>query len=286
VRQNVGVVIATRDRAEDLVATLGRLRALPERPPIVVADNASSDGTAEAVRRHFPDVRVLELPVNLGAAARNLAACTLATPYVAFNDDDSDWAPGALTRAAAHFDARPRLGLLAGRVLVGRERRLDPTCATMAASPLASRPGAPGPAVLGFVACGAVVRREAFLAAGGFEARFGIGGEETLLAVDLAAAGWELAYVADVVTHHHPAGGGTRPGRRVREVRNALWSDWLRRPARPALRGTARAVRRAAGDQDAARGVAEALRGLPWALRERRRVPADVAASMAALDGG
>lgn len=282
---SVGVVIATRDRVEDLLATLTRLRALPEQPPIVVADNASSDGTAEAVRRRFPEVEVLELPVNLGAAARNLAACTLPTPYLAFNDDDSHWAPGALARAAEHFDARPRLGLLAGRVLVGSEQRLDPTCAVMAASPLATRPGAPGPAVLGFIACGAIVRREAFLAAGGFEARLGIGGEETLLAVDLAAAGWELAYVADVVTHHHPAAGGTRPGRRAQEVRNALWSDWLRRPARPAVRGTARAMRRAAGDGETARGVAEALRGLPWALRERRPVPAHVAASMAALDG-
>lgn len=30
-------------------------------------------------------------------------------------------------------------------------------------------------------------------------------GEETLLAYDLAAAGWQLCYVADVVAHHHPS---------------------------------------------------------------------------------
>lgn len=169
-------------------------------------------------------------------------------------------------------------------MLAGPEDRLDPTCEAMATSPLHTLAGAPGPAVLGFVACGAVVRREAFLAAGGFEARLGVGGEETLLAVDLAAAGWELAYVDDVVTHHHPASAGQRPGRRVGEVRNALWSEWLRRPAVPALRGTARAVGRGLVDPSAARGVVQAFRGLPWAMRERRAVPAAVAQSMAELD--
>ena len=280
----VGIVIATRNRVAELLLTLERLVALPERPDVVVADNCSTDGTVPAVRAAFPSVSVLDLPVNMGAAARNLGACLLQTPVIAFNDDDSHWAPGALGRAAALFDARPRLGLVAGRVLVGHDERLDPTCAVMASSPLRSLPGAPGPAVLGFVACGAIVRRDAFLAAGGFEARLGVGGEETLLAVDLAAAGWELAYVYDVVTHHHPAGDGARPGRRVREVRNALWSTWLRRPAGPAVLGTARAVGQGFSDRSAARGVVEAFGGLRWTLRERRAVPADVAAAMAALD--
>ena len=284
-RPAIGIVIVTRDRAEDLLVTLARLAALPEAVEVVVVDNGSSDGTGARVRAAFGSVRVIELEANLGAAARNVGVEALRTPVVAFNDDDSHWAPGALARATAYFEARPRLGLLAARVLVGDDERLDPTCAEMAASPLRTLPGAPGPAVLGFVACGAVVRREAFLAAGGFEARLGVGGEETLLAVDLASAGWELAYVDEVVTHHHPADGGEeRPGRRVREVRNALWSEWLRRPAGPAVLGTARVMGRGLRDPVTARGVVEALGGLPWALRERRAVPDEVAEAMAALD--
>jgi N-acetylglucosaminyl-diphospho-decaprenol L-rhamnosyltransferase len=278
-----GIVIVTRDRREDLLATLGRLSIDHPGAPVVVLDNASQDGTAKAVREWFGHVRVLELPVNLGAAARNLGACMLGTPYVAFNDDDSHWAPDAFARAEARFDARPSLGLLAGRVLVGEEERLDPTCVEMAESPIAAPPGAVGPAVLGFVACGAIVRREAFLAAGGFDARMGIGGEEALLSVDLAAAGWELAYVDDVVAHHHPAARGERPGRRAQEVRNALWARWLRTPARPALAGTAKVLAGAAQDREAARGVAQALQGLPWVLRERRPAPPHVAAALAAL---
>src|SRR4051794_4844290 len=153
----------------------------------------------------FPRVRVIEVGRNLGAVARNLGVWAATTPYVAFADDDSWWAPGSLDRAADVLDAHPRLGLLAATILVGSEERLDPVSEEMAASPLPRRPDVPGPAVLGFVACGTVVRRDAYLAAGGFDDVVEFAGEEDRLALDLAMLGWDLAYVADVVAHHHPS---------------------------------------------------------------------------------
>src|SRR4051795_8151477 len=270
----VGVAIATRERFDELVGVLGRLRALPERPPIVVADNGSRDDTAARVRARFPDVRVLELGENRGAGARTAAVEALATPYVAFSDDDSWWAPGALARAADLFDATPRLGLIAARILVGPDEHLDPVCATMERSPLPAGDGAPGRSLLGFVCCGAIVRRAAYLGVGGFDRRYGIGGEERPLAAGLAAAGWELRYVPDVVAHHYPAGGGVRPGRRASELRNEVWSAWLHRPAGAALRRTAGLVRRSGVRPHTAAGLAQALRGAAWVARERRVVPA------------
>jgi GT2 family glycosyltransferase len=152
-----------------------------------VVDNASSDDTAEAVRRRYPEVEMIPLNENLGAAGRNVGAQAVDTPYVAFSDDDSWWAPGALSRAADLFDAHPRLGLLAAHILVGSEEREDSTCAEMAASPLPAEPDLPGVPVLGFLGCAAVVRRSAYLEVGGFEPRLLIGDEEQLLAADLAS---------------------------------------------------------------------------------------------------
>jgi N-acetylglucosaminyl-diphospho-decaprenol L-rhamnosyltransferase len=281
----VGVAIATRERRAELEAALERLLALPERPAVVVADNGSRDGTPAAIRARFPAVEVLELGENRGAGARNAAVRALDTPYVAFSDDDSWWAPGALDRAAAHFDGNPRLGLLAARILVGPEERLDPVCAVMERSPLRAGEDRPGRPVLGFVACGAVVRRDAFLSVGGFDQRYGIGGEERPFAVDLAAAGWELRYVPDVVAHHHPAGGAARPGRRAVELRNDVWSAWLHRPARAALRRTAGLVRRSGPRRHTAAGLAQALRGAGWVARERRVVPPDVERALEAVEG-
>ncbi|WP_217913900.1 glycosyltransferase family 2 protein [Miltoncostaea marina] len=277
-------MVATRDRRDSLGRALDELAALPERPPVVVVDNGSADGTPGMVAERFPGVTLVELGRNAGAAARTRGALAARTPYVAFSDDDSWWAPGALARAAEVLDAHPRLAVVAARVLVGPEGREDPVCAAMAASPLPRR-GGPGPAVLGFVACGAVARRAAYLGVGGFEERFGVGGEEELLAADLAAAGWGLAYVEEVVAHHHPAPrDDDGAARRRAQARNALWFAWLRRPARAAVPATARALRAALTDPAARRGLADAAGGLRWALARRRPVDRRVERWLAALD--
>ena len=275
----VGIAMVTRDRRE---AALASLAQVPAGVPVCVVDNASTDGTAAAIRERFPGVDVVAGRENLGAAGRTLGARRLGTPLVAFADDDSWWAPGALELAAELFDRHPRLALAAARVLVGPEERLDPTCAAMRESPLPPARDLPGPPVLGFVACGAVVRAEAFLAVGGFDPRYGIGGEEVRLALDLAAAGWGLAYVDSLVAHHHPA-ASARPGRSWHALRNDLWSAWLRRPVASAARATADLLRGAPPDVAARAGV-DALRGLPWVLRERRVVPAEVEARLALLE--
>ena len=265
---DVTVVIATRDRRLTLLATLERLRALPERPAVIVVDNGSADGTAAAVGRAAPEVRVIALAGNCGTAARNVGVKAATTPLVAFCDDDSWWSPEALTRAATHFARHPGLGLLAARILVGPEERLDPTCERMARGP--RLPGAPGPAVAGFVACAVVLRRKALLAVGGFEERFGLGGEEGLLTMDLLAAGWIAAYADDVIAHHHPH-PGQRPGRRRLIVRNDLWTAWLRRPVSVAMsRAIATLTPRRIG------GLAHALAGSAWVLRQRQPLPARV----------
>lgn len=273
----IGVVIATRDRRDRVLATLAHVTALPERPPVVVVDDASRDDTAGAVAQRFPDVDVVRLTHGQGAAARNVGVQRLATPYVALLDDDSWWAPGALRRAVAALDAQPRLAVVAARVLVGDEERLDPASAAMGRSPL-------GNEVLGFVACGAVVRRDPFLAAGGFHPRYGIGGEEARLAVELAAAGWQLRYLPEVVAHHHPTGSGPRPGRVARILRNDLWTVWSLRPPAAAARASARLIRRAGLRRETAAGVIGALRGAVWIRRERQPVSPALEAKLRVLD--
>lgn len=269
----VSVVVVTRNRRASLLRTLGHLTA--EDHPVVVVDNASTDGTSAAVRDAFPHVELVRADRNLGTAGRNLGVHRAGTPYVAFSDDDSWWAPGALGRAAAAFDAHPRLAVVAARIEVGPQRRLDPTCRRMAASPLPAEADLPGPAVLGFVACGAVVRRHAYLAAGGFSELIFFYGEETLLAIDLASAGWGLAYLDDVVAYHHPERRADGDDRARRGVRNELLCAWMRRPVGSALRAGARTLSSVPA-RAAAGGLADALAVLPAALRRRRRVQDEV----------
>lgn len=283
VTDDVTVVMATRNRRDAALGSLDRLRSLPERPNVIVVDNASTDGTAGAVQRAYPSVTVVRVDRNLGAAGRNIGARHARTRFVAFSDDDSWWAPRSLARAAHLLDAHPTLGLVAARVLVGPEQRFDPVCLALARSPLEHRhPDLPGSAVLGFLACAAVVRRDAFLDTGGFPTRFGLGGEEELVSIDLASAGWDLAYVDDVVAHHHPSSAHARDGRRSAQIRNAIWTAWLRLPTAAAVRRTARLVD--LRDPAAIGAMVAAARGLPWVARHRRVAAPDVVAALELLD--
>jgi GT2 family glycosyltransferase len=202
---------------------------------------------------------------------------------VAFCDDDSGWAPGALARAVEVLDDAPTVGALVARVLTGGNRLPDPICRQLAASPLARWPGLPGPRVLGFLACGAVVRREAFLAAGGFHPRFGIGGEEELLAIDLAVRGWSCCYVPEVVAIHEPAPRSSSRAREVRQVRNALWTVALRRPARPLVRRIVDTLASPSAKGRRGAAAAAAVRGLGFLVAERRVVPPHVEADLERL---
>lgn len=276
-QDRISVVMITRNRGEQIREALEHLLALPEQPRIIVVDNGSTDETVNVARRMSPLIEVVPLGRNLGGAGRNIGVTLARTPYVAFSDDDSWWAPGALTRAVELFEAQPRLGLIAARILVGAEERLDPICRVMADSPLASdgrefrpRVGVP---IVSFVACGAIVRKQAFVQAHGFDHRFGVGGEEEVLALDLLHKGWQLAYVDEIVAHHYPSPIRNLARRERRQVRNALWSVWLRRPASSALASTWRIASSALGDQPRRLGVVDALAGLQWVLRARHPVP-------------
>lgn len=282
---HVTVVVLTWRRPAELRRCLGHLAALPERPPLVVVDNGSGDGTAEMVQREFPQAALVVLPHNLGAAGRNAGVARVRTPFVAFCDDDTWWAPGAIGRAADVLQAHPTLGAVAARVLVGEQNRPDPTCEAMAASPLPRGHG-PGPALVGFMAGAVVMRTAAFRQAGGYEPRFHLGAEEALLALDVISAGWRIAYVREIVLHHHPSPMRDVPARRLVVLRNRLWLAWLRLSPRLAWHETRQLLREAQGHGLRGPVLWQALRGAPWVAAHRRPAPAEVQAQFAQVHGG
>jgi len=252
-------VILTRDRWPRLRQTVERLREGHPGVPIVVVDNGSRTRPGG-----LGDVEALHCDGDRGAAARNLGVERARTPYVAFCDDDAWWAPGTAAAAVERLGGEPRLGAVAGRVLVEPGGRLDPVSAAH------EREGR----VIGFQSTALVVRRAAFLGVGGFHRRFRIGAEEELLAMQLLSAGWQLAYEPRAVLHHAPVPSGhhTRSHRAIGQPRNELWTAWLRRPLPDAARETARILR---ADPNP-RVLTSALRGLPWILRERDVNPPEV----------
>jgi GT2 family glycosyltransferase len=265
----VSVVVMSRDRRDELVTTLGRHRA-----EVILVDNASTDGSVDAVRESHPRVQIIGLDSNAGAHARTLGARRATTEFVAFADDDSWWEDGSLAAAVDLFDREPDVAVVNARILVGPGNRLDGVCTVMAQSPLPRPDGSPYPSLLGFVACAAVVRRWAFLQVGGFDDVVHFPGEEERVALDLLEAGWRIVYADELVVHHHPSPRRHSPDRRITAVtRSALLTAALRLSWPRVLR---RARTAALSGRPARRGLIAALRDVPGALRQRRPVSAEL----------
>ncbi len=271
-RELLAVVIITHNRRQDLARTLDRMLSLPESPSLIVIDNASTDGTPAMLTQRYPQVRAIALDRNLGGAARNIGARVAGTPYIALCDDDSWWEPGALPRALQTLERTPQIAALCGRVQHGEQRRIDPVCDLMAASPL-PRTAMPGPVLLGFVACATVFRTAAFLAAGGCREPFFVGGEEELLALDLTALGWRVVYLPEMVVRHFPSPQRDPAARRRIVRRNALWVAWLRLPWDEAMAASWQICRDARTEGQLMPVLRDALREWRWIVRERRVLP-------------
>ena len=280
----VSIVVLTFNRRDELLRTLRELSRIDESVRIVVADNASTDATAEAVAEHHPRVEIVRLAHNVGAAGRNAGARACTTPYIAFCDDDSWWLPESIACAAATLDRHPTLAAVTARVLVGDEMREDPTNARMAASPLPNTLGVRGSELLGLLAGACMMRRDAFLAVGGYDPRLFLGCEEALLAVDLMSAGWRMAYIPDAVVCHHPSGARDVAARRRLALRNALWLAWLRRPWTSVYEATRVWWTESRCDGALLRNATDALRGLGWILRARHVVSPNVEQALRALE--
>lgn len=88
--RDVSVAILSCNRKDDLRRTLTWL--LDDIAPwreVVVADNASSDGTVEMLRSEFPSVRVLALDENAGVAGLNQGLLSCSGKWILSLDDDS-----------------------------------------------------------------------------------------------------------------------------------------------------------------------------------------------------
>ena len=125
-RAPVAVVIVSWNSSAFLPECLGSLRRL-RRPAaeIVVADNGSTDGAADLVRRDFPEIDLIECGANLGfCRANNLGIARTRSPFVLVLNPDTRLAPDFLEHLLPAFDD-PRVGMAAAKLLRFDGKTLD-----------------------------------------------------------------------------------------------------------------------------------------------------------------
>jgi glycosyltransferase involved in cell wall biosynthesis len=176
----VSVVIASRNRAEQLRRCIEALRRSPPPPgwsaEAVVVDNGSTDATPAVVATAGAaagplSVRYVAEPRRGKAFAVNTGTSAAAGALVAFLDDDVEPEPAWLGEIVKRFRREPGLGLLAGRV-VGADAT-SRTATTRASEEIVLDPDE---SLEGLVlGCNLAVRREVIAAVRGRDTRLGPG---------------------------------------------------------------------------------------------------------------
>ncbi len=151
-------VIVNYNRKDELLITVEKTRSLisndSDHYEIVVVDNASIDGSTAAVKAAFPDVILIENPTNIGAPAWNLGFAKAKGDYFIIIDDDSHLEAG-LEEAIDYLNRNREVGILALNVVSG------PYTSDM-------WHWKDGQEIIGFIGCGAILRRETYNKIGGY----------------------------------------------------------------------------------------------------------------------
>jgi GT2 family glycosyltransferase len=203
----ISFIISTYNRRDELLRTLDRLTSLgldDRTYEIHVIDNASTDGTADAVSQ-MPYVRLYPQFTNRGSCAKNLALPHAQGEFIVFLDDDSYPQPLSIERMVQHFRRRPSLGAATFTVTL----------------PDGSRECSAYPNV--FIGCGVGLRKTALDQVGALPEDFFMQAEEYDLSLRLLDAGWDVETFDDLHITHLKTPRSRVPDRVMRlDVRNNL----------------------------------------------------------------
>src|SRR5256885_1191323 len=110
----VSFILSTRNRRDIVLDTIDRVLNCGidrEAFEIFIVDNASTDGTVEAIESRFGErVKLFPMHRNRGSCAKNVALPHALGRFVIFLDDDSFPQRGSVARMIRHFDDEPDLG--------------------------------------------------------------------------------------------------------------------------------------------------------------------------------
>ena len=110
--ERVSCIVPAFDSSAFIAAAIASILAQTHRPfEVIVADDGSTDGTAEIARGCGDPVRVVTQPVAGPGATRNLGFAESRGDFVAFLDADDRWHPRKLELQLERFRARPELQL-------------------------------------------------------------------------------------------------------------------------------------------------------------------------------
>jgi GT2 family glycosyltransferase len=211
----VTILIATKDRPDDLRRTLRELRRqVYPAIEMIVIDDGSAEKLQPIVEREWPQATFIRCAESAGQCKRRSEGFQIAKgEYILQLDDDSHpVAPTALAQSVAAMQTNASWGALAFYVFNGADLP-------------AELPVLKPKYFWSFVGCGVLFRTRALRQVGGYREFFGNEWEEEELGLRILAAGWVIYFFPAVVIHHHVSVRNRNQERTwSRNIRNKLWA--------------------------------------------------------------
>lgn len=228
----VSIVIVTWNRRDDVLESV---RSIYEQDypdfEVIVVDNASTDGTADALREAYPAVRVIELERNAGASGGRNHGIEAASGEIIFTlDSDASLEKDTLEKVVRKMQEEPDVGVLSCKFLNSHTGRLDPYTwhFTEGAKALQDTEFSS----YSFCAAGGAIRREVIERVGGFSEMMFIYREEDDLSLRVWDAGYRVIYFPEAVVYHRasPRQRANRGRKGYLDLRNSLYVYFMHYP--------------------------------------------------------
>lgn len=241
---DVTVSIVNHRNRDEVLACLASILETPSQKlsiEIVVLDNASDDGSVEAIREAFPQVRVIAQTHRAGFGANhNRVIASTQSRYVFVLNDDTQVGAEALEALVEYLDAHPRVAVAGPKILRPGDAQLPSAwrfpsparCAVFALTfgtvGIVQSGGSVSRRVDWVSGSAMMVRRSALEEVGPFDDQIYMYMEETDLCRRLVDTGHEIHYVPGTAIFHEGWGStGSIPERRTNELwrsRRYYWS--------------------------------------------------------------
>jgi hypothetical protein len=292
-RNLVSYIVITHNRKQMLLACLRTVTAQVRQQPaeIIVVDNASDDGTAEAVGQEFPDATLVCLESNDGpGAARNAGIEKARGDILIFIDDDAEFVSSDVSATViSRFAGEPDLAIVAFRIInayTNQAMRYDFSGADLTLADQEFE-------TTWFVGCGFALRKQVLLSTGPFFVPFFYGAEELDLCYRVLDAGFRVRYLPSVTVRHHKPAKRDVTARYLRyDVRSRFLVAWRNLPWWAALSYTTlwsgylflQAMKQGLLGSYL-RGLLAGFASLPLALGTRKVIKPDTVRRLRALHG-
>jgi len=202
---DISFIIVSYNTADLIGECIGSVQAIADCvKEIIVVDNASTDSSADLIRRNFPSVRLIENDQNRGFAAANNQAIPLCRGrYIFFLNPDTRIESESLRPVLSFMDENPRIGL-AGTRIINPDGSVQQSVEYRYPGQRYAKTelkGLKGP-IAWVMGAGMIARSDVIRMAGGFDEDFFLYGEEQDLCLRIRKLGYEIGYCdSPVITH-------------------------------------------------------------------------------------